>query len=295
MNLDQIKTFIAVYRVRSFVEVANERGLAPSSISRSISSLENILKTRLFQRTTRSLTPTLEGEAYYKNVVPLIEEMDLAHQSLVDSTMGPSGRLRITASVSYGQVAIAPKLKQFRSEYPDIDLELHMSDSRIDLINDQVDLAIRHGVLHDSSLVARKLADVEYCLVASLAYLEKHRVPAKPEDLEGHELVTFSYNDFRSCWNFENGELTHKLTIKPVLTANNAVTIRQCVRDGLGIALLADWTVEEDLKSERLIKVLPDWKVRGASEETAIWIVFPSNRFIPIKTRVFVDFLINSK
>ena len=294
MNIDYIKTFIAVYRAGSFVEVAKEQNLAPSSVSRSIATLEEILKTRLFQRTTRSLTPTQAGEAYFEKMEPLIEEIDLVNQSLIDATTKPSGRLRVTTSVSYGQIVLAPKLAAFREQYPDIQLELILSDGRIDIINDQIDLAIRHGSLPDSSLITRKLTDVKYRLVSSNKYLEQREAPKTPQDLENHELVTFIYDDFRHSWTFETNEVSQSVPVQPVLTATNASAIRQCVRDGLGIALLADWTVLEDLQSGRLVELLTDWQISGVTTETAIWLVYPSNRFTPAKTRVFTDFLLKN-
>ena len=293
MNLDHIRTFIEVYRAGSFADVASVRNVAPSSISRTIASLEKALKTRLFQRSTRRLTPTTEGEEYYEKVLSLVEELDLVHHSFLNDTIKPSGRLRVTSSVSYGHIVIAPKLKAFRQLFPDIELELVLSDGRIDLINDQIDIAIRHGSLQNSSLIARKLTDVRYQLVASDAYLKEHGTPKKPEDLGEHELITFAYENFRDCWKFESNEASHELQIKPAIITTNAAVIRQCVRDGVGIALLADWTVEEDIQSGKLVELLPTWQINGASEDAAIWIVYSSRQFIPAKTKVFIEFLLN--
>jgi len=292
MNIEYIKTFIAVYRAKSFVEVAKDQCRAPSSVSRSIATLESILKTRLFQRTTRSLTPTQAGEVYFEKMEPLIEEMELVNQSLFDDTTKPSGHLRITTSVSYGQVVIAPKLAAFHEQFPDIQLELILSDGHIDIINEQIDIAIRHGQLPDSSLIVRKLTDVKYHLVSSEKYLKKHRAPKKPEDLQEHELVTFTYDDFKYNWTFEKNEDIQSIAVQSVLTATNATAIRQCVRDGLGIALLAGWTIQEDLESGKLVELLPDWQVSGARSDTAIWLVYPSNRFTPAKTKAFTEFLL---
>jgi len=292
MNYQHIKTFIAVYRAGSFVDVANELNVAPSSISRTIASLEESLKTRLFQRSTRQLTATQEGEAYFNKIVPLIEEWELAHQSLTDNTSTPSGLLRVTASTSYGQIVLAPQLKQFRDKYPNIELELILSDGQIDLINNQIDVAIRHGSLLDSSLVARKLADVRYHLVASKKYIDEFGTANSLDELKDHDLISFSYSQFRHRWVFSHnkGDEQKSLDINPVLTATNASTIRECARNGMGIALLADWTVQGDLNSGRLIKLLPEWKVRGESSGTSISLIYPSGRFIPAKTRAFVDF-----
>jgi len=285
MNIDNMKTFLAVYRAGSFVKVAKDRNVAPSSISRAIAALEESLKTRLFQRSTRQLTPTLAGEAYFEKIEPLIDEINLINQSLIDTTTKPSGRLRITSSVSYGQVVIAPKLAEFRKQYPDIQLELVLSDGRIDLINDQIDLAIRHGSLEDSNLIH---------LVTSHKYIEQHGIPSAPDELKEHDLVTFTYNDFKHSWSFNKGDVSQSISIEPVLTASNALAIQECVREGLGIALLADWTVENDLKSGALVELLTDWKISGSTDDTSIYLLSPSNRFIPAKTKVFTEFLLDS-
>ncbi len=294
MYIDNIKAFIAVYRAGSFVDVANDWSVAPSSVSRAVASLEASLNTRLFQRTTRRLSPTQEGERYFEQISPLIEEIDLVHQSLMDTTATPSGHLRVTASVSYGQIVIAPKLKAFRKQYPNIELELILSDGHIDLISDQVDVAIRHGRLDDSSLIARKLADVRYHLVSSKAYINQNGVPQKPEDLQQHELVTFAYENFRHAWKFEADGVSKSIPVKPILTSTNAATIRQSVRDGVGVALLADWTIQDDLHSGKLVELLPNWRVQGLSNNTAIWLVYPSRRFVPAKARSFIEFLLNN-
>jgi len=294
MNINYIKTFIAVYRTRSFIEVAKDQSVAASSVSRSIATLESILKTRLFQRTTRSLTPTQSGEAYFEKMEPLIEELDLVNQSLKDATAKPSGRLRVSMSVSYGQIVIAPKLAAFRKQYPDIQLELILSDNQVDLVNDQIDLAIRHGNLPDSSLVTRKLTDVKYRLVSSLKYLEQHGTPKEPQDLKEHELVTFTYDDFKHNWRFDVNETTQNIPIRPVLTASNASIIRQCIRDGLGIALLADWTISDDLKSGKLEELFKEYQISGASKDTAVWLIYPSRMFKPAKTTAFIDFLLKN-
>ncbi len=293
MHIDQIKTFLAVYRAGSFIDVANEKNIAPSSVSRAVASLEEALKTRLFQRTTRKLVPTQAGAIYFEKMVPLIEEMDLVNQSLTDVSTTPSGRLRVTASVSYGQIMLAPKLSAFRTLYPKIELELILSDTRIDLVENQIDVSIRHGALPDSSLVARKLTGVSYRLVASHSYLDRFGIPDTPDELGQHELVTFTYQDYRSTWMFQQGDALKSVVIKPGTRITNAAAIRECVLNGQGIALLANWTIRDDIALDTLSTVLPDWQVRGTSDDSAIWIVYPSNRFIPAKTRVFVDYILS--
>ena len=292
MNTDHIKTFLAVYQAGSFVSVAKERNVAPSSITRSIAALEGILKTRLFQRSTRKIMPTEAGVAYYRRMLAIMDEFDDAHDTLAARASGPSGRLRVTASVSYGQIIIAPQLPKFREQFPDVDLELILSDGRMNLIAEQIDVALRHGRLPDSSLTAKKLSDVSYHLVASPNYLANRPSITRPEDLATKDIVTFSYDDFRAEWLFEHKGVSQSVPIKPSLTISNSGAIRECVLNDAGISLLADWTISEDLKNGTLIEVLPKWRASGTSQNSAIWIVYPSSRFVPAKTRAFVDFMV---
>lgn len=294
MNMDHLKAFLAVYRAGGFASVAKEQDLAPSSISRSIAALENSLNVRLFQRTTRQLTPTQAGEIFFKRISPIVEELEAAKLELTDQSAQPSGRLRVTSSVSFGQMVIAPMLKGFRDLYPTIDLDLISSDGNVDLISERMDIAIRHGRLPDSSLIARKLCDVEYRLVASPDYLngaDKIKVPA---DINSHTLVSFSYADFRAEWLFRKRSDSQIVMINPSITMNNGLTIRQSIRDGIGIGLLPDWSVQDDIASGSLIELLKDWRVTGTSPESAIWLVYPSRSFIPAKTKLFSDYLLSA-
>ncbi|MCP5168380.1 MAG: LysR family transcriptional regulator [Hahellaceae bacterium] len=292
MNLEHIKLFVAVYRAGSFATVAKDLNVAASSVSRAVATLEAQLNTRLFQRTTRNLTPTQAGERYFQRVEALVEEFEIAHQEIIDQSLEPSGRLRVTASVSFGQIVIAPLLKAFHEQYPNIYLELTLSDTRANMITDQFDVAIRHGRLPDSSFVARKLAEVNYVLVASPGYLKQVRPITTPEEIPLHSLISFTYPEFSKAWCFRRNGTEQVMPIKPFLTLTTASVIRDCVKNGMGVAMLADWTVKEDISNGSLVQLLPDWDVSGVSFDTAIWLVYPSRAFTPAKTAAFTDFLI---
>ena len=295
MDLEQIRLFVAVYRANSFVEVARELEVAPSSISRAIGNLEKALGVRLFQRTTRVLKPTQAGDAYHQRIAPLLEALDQTHAELRDASLTPSGLLRVTASVSYGEIVLAPRLRAFRQQHPQIELELILSDGRIDLLSERIDLAIRHGQLKDSTLIARKLADVHYLLVAAPEYLSNRSTPTSPGDLKDHEIVAFSYEDYREAWRFRRKKRAQTVSIQPVIRMTNAAAIRETVRHGLGIALLADWTVSGDIASGRLVRLMAEWEIQGKSSSSALWAVYPSRQYIPAKTRAFLDFLEDRK
>lgn len=292
MNLEHIKIFVLTYQTGHFASVAKELNVAPSSISRTIAGLEEQLKTRLFQRSTRKLIPTQAGELYYQKIKPVVEEFEHVNQQLIDDTSNPSGKIKITASTSYGQIILAPLLKTFCQQYPAITVDLLLSDTRVDIIAEQVDIAIRHGQLPDSSLIARKLKEVKYHLVATPDYLANNSTIAIPKDITQHSLITFNYEGFIKEWSFKKNQTLKKIPIEPKISISNAATIRDCVKNQLGLALLADWTIEKDLKTGALTSVLADWNISGSSQQSSIWLIQPSRAFIPAKVKAFTDFLL---
>ncbi|WP_370977931.1 LysR family transcriptional regulator [Agaribacterium sp. ZY112] len=292
MNIDQIKTFIAVYRSGSFAAVAQSMDVATSSVSRTIANLEEKLQVRLFQRSTRQLSATEAGEQYFQKVEALVEELDRVHHELNTESSEPSGRLRVTASVSFGQKRIAPLLNSFHASYPKVDIELHLSDSRVDLIEDQFDVAIRHGQLEDSSFIAKKLLDVRYLLVASPNYLRAHPALLSPSDISQHTQVSFPCVKFSKEWLFRKDGKTQAVSIDPALTVSTALVIKECVKGSMGIAVLADWTVKEELNNGELMQLLPEWQVAGSNFDSSIWLIYPSRSFVPAKTAAFCAYLL---
>jgi DNA-binding transcriptional LysR family regulator len=290
MSIENIKLFVLTYRKRSFAAVARELDLAPSSVSRAVSMLEKQLNTRLFNRNTRTLNPTQEGDDYYRRIVPLIEEFDAVNQSY-RGNKEPFGKLRVSASTSFGQIVLVPLLASFCDRYPKIELELMLSDHKVDLIDEQVDVALRHGKLKDSTLVARKLTDVNYTLVSSPEYLSRHKAIQHPADLGSHQLVGFSYKEFAKQWYFSKSHVSEVLTITPFLKVSNATAIRDCILRGMGMALLADWTVKDDIASGTLVSVLSEWSISGEHNQSAVWVVQPSRTFVPQKVTAFTGFL----
>ena len=291
MDIEQIRLFISVYRARSFAAVAKELNIAPSSVSRAIASLEEKLQTRLFQRTTRSLAPTQSGELYYHRVEVLVEELELAQREMVAQNSEPFGTLRVTASTSFGQTVLAPLMKGFHTNYPKIRVELTLSDSQSNIIDEQFDLAIRHGNLNDSSFIARKLIDVRYLLVASKEYLETSCSIKAPQDIQKHRLISFSYSNFNKEWNFRRDQNTETVPISPMLKMTTASAIKECTKSGFGISLQPDWIVREELKNEKLMSILDDWYITGKSVKNAIWLLYPTRAFIPAKTNAFMEYL----
>ncbi|MEM7569010.1 MAG: LysR family transcriptional regulator [Pseudomonadota bacterium] len=291
MDLDDLRIFLAVYQAGHFSPVARARKVAPSSISRAIARLESALGQRLFQRSTRTLTPTQDAESFYLAAAPLLEELDGVIQRATSSSHKPQGRLRVSASVAFGQIQLQPKLQEFCDRYPDVQLDLIADDERSDLVQEQIDVAFRHGLLDDSAYIARKLCSVSYHLVASPAYLEHAGHPSALEDLNKHRLLTFGFAPFHRDWRFDcNGENV-SVPIQPSLLASNALLLLAAAKSGQGIALLADWTVGSAMQSGELHPVLPDYRPLAATDRPAIWVMYPSRAYVPAKTRVFIDYI----
>lgn len=294
MTFDQLELFVAVFRSGSFVAAANGAGLSPSSVSRSIAALENTLGTRLFQRTTRQLSPTAAGQAFYERAVTLLELANEAKDEARDSSARPSGKIRVTASTSFGALALSPILPEFMKRFPEVTIDLILSDSRLDLVEDRIDLAVRHGTLNDSSLIASKLRQVSYKLVASPDFLERYGVPDKPEDLRGLPLLTFDLPDFDDEWRFQRGDDIQPIDIEPSVRTSNASALLALAKAGAGITLLADWTTKEALSRNELVELFPECRVSGRAEEHSLWMVYPSRKWLPTKTRILRDYLIEA-
>lgn len=292
MNTDDLTLFSEVARLGSFAAVAKARNVDPSSISRAISGLEDALGVRLFQRTTRSMALTEEGELYLSRAIPLVEELSAITADTQKGRGKPTGNLRLTASVTYGQSVIVPLLPEFRRLYPDITLECVFTDANLDLVADRMDLAVRLAPTIEGDVIISKLVDTRYRVVASPAYVQRNGRPDAPSDLSDHECILFNLRNWQRKWLFRDvtGN-TAEVVVKGSLVLSPAGSLRDAALAGLGPALLADWLIGSDLKAGHLVDLFPDHDVAANSFETAAWIVYPSRSYLPAKTRVMIDFL----
>ncbi len=292
MELSVLELFIDVVRHGSFAAAAREHSLDPSSVSRAISGLEDELGQRLFQRTTRKLSPTEVGMDYFARVEPLVQEMRSAHELLADVSGSPRGTLRVTTSVSFGHTFVVPRLPCFQERYPELTVELHMSDAIVDIVAERFDLAIRLGRPVDSTLIAQRLMKTRYFVCASPKYLEKSPCMGSPSDLSSHNCLRFPIAGYRSSFRFRSkkGHVTEvAITGKSIISSASA--LKECTLNGMGVALLPDWLVSEDFKKGSLVNVFPDHQVTATDFETAAWLVYPSRAYVPLKVRAFIDFL----
>ena len=294
MDIEVLKIFVEVMRQESFAAVARERNLDPSSVSRAIASLEKELGIRLFQRTTRKLSPTEAGIIYFNRIEPLIEEMQRAVELATEVSQRPRGTLRATASVSFGLKCIVPLLPEFKSIYPDLAIDLLFTDSRLDLVAERIDLAIRLGQLKDSTLIAQKLMSTKYFICASPYYIEQRGKLDCPQDITQHDCLLFPLAGFRTRWIFRDDR--GKISTVPVpvngrTVISNAIGLKDCAIAGMGLALLPHWLIDEDLEAGRLITILPNYDVTATDFDTNAWLVYPSRTYVPSKVKVFIDFL----
>jgi len=287
-----LQLFVEVMRQGSFVAVARDRNLDPSSVSRAIAGLEEELGIRLFQRTTRQLSPTEAGMTYFERIEPLVKEMQQAIDLATDVSGQPKGTLRITASNSFGPKCIVPLLPDFSRLYPDLTVDLLLTDAIIDLFAGRIDLAVRLGRLPDSTLIAQQLMQTRYCVCASPQYLQQSGIPQKPSDLEHHNCLLFPLPGFRSRWIFRdrNGKLS-ETPVQGRTIISSAIALQQCAIAGMGLALLAHWLINDDLQTGTLINVFPEYDVTATDFSTAAWLVYPSRAYAPLKVRVFIDFV----
>jgi DNA-binding transcriptional LysR family regulator len=292
MEIDTLTTFINVARHGSFAAVARTSNIDPSLISRAVAGLENELGFRLFQRTTRKMALTEAGALYLARVEAVVDELGDAHDAALALSSTPQGTLRLSASVAFGQTLIVPQLRKFRKTYPDIALELILSDDNLDLVEQQIDLAIRLAPSIDNDVICSKLIDTHYRVCASPDYLSTASPLSAPEDLSAHDALLFSLKDFRTRWIFRDraGETTD-ISINGHITMTTALAIRDAMLAGLGPALLPNWLVDDDIAQGRCVQLFPDYDVTATTFETAAWFIYPSRQFLPNKVRVTVDFL----
>jgi DNA-binding transcriptional LysR family regulator len=292
MDIQSLDLFAMVARRGSFAAVAKERNVDPSSISRAIADLEAELGLRLFQRTTRSMTLTEAGDLYLARVEPLIEELWRARDAAVQVTGAPRGLLRITASVTFGQMRIVPLLAEFHARYPELRLDCLFTDANVDLVTERVDLAVRLAPVIEGDLIAAKLMDTRYRVVASPDYLARQPPIRTPQDLSVHKVLLFNLRAYRTRWLFrdpdgreESVPIAGDFTIAPAGSLLTAALI------GLGPALLPDWLVDDAIAAGALVNVFPTHRATATTFDTAAWLVYPSRAYLPNKVRVIADFL----
>jgi len=283
--ISDLEIFARVARTGNMSAAGREMALSPAVVSKRVSLLEDRLGARLFQRTTRQLTLTETGEGYFKRVVDILSLVEEAEDFVSRRNTKPRGILKVTAPTSFSRRHLTPHIASFLTRYPDIEIDMHLTDTFVDIIRDGFDLAIRIGELQDSSLVARKLASDHRILCAAPSYLAKHGSPKSVADLENHSCIGAGLQE---AWRLEGPDGSKQAKIHSNIRTNSADFVREALIAGLGIGLRATWDVGQELKSGELVRVLPDY--RGPAT-LAIHAVYPSRDFMPAKVNVFIEHL----
>lgn len=288
-NISNIQLFVRVVEEGSFSAVARSMGVTPSAVSRQISQLEKELGGRLFQRTTRKQSLTEAGEIYFQHADRLVEDIEVAKLAVKKLTDKPSGSLRITAEADFALRFIEPLLPEFLKLYPEIQVCLHMSSIQLDLIDENLDLALRIGHLENSSLTARKLGDSNSVICASPAYISKHGEPSHPSDLQAHSCLSFNTKVGVNRWRFETTSNSINIPIKGCLKVNSLSFLRKAALKDLGIIMIPRWMIQDELKQKRLLPILQEFSILQPS--TPINAIFTNKRQLAPKTRAFINFL----
>ncbi len=284
--------FLNVAKQGSFAAVARQLNSDPSLISRHIAALENELGFRLFERSTRRLALTEAGQLIFDRIQAPLDEIDELQNLARDIVREPQGRLRIATSIAFGERWLIPKLGAFRNQYPKIELDLVLNDMTIDLVTEKVDLAIRLGERPAGAYITKRLMPTRYHLVASPHYLDDNGYPQQPADIKSHSCIAFPYSGYQSLWRFKSVyDIIDEVEIKPAMIISNALAMRQAVLHHMGIAMLSDWTIGEDIESGRLVDVFPDHIVSAKNFDTSAWLLYPSKSYVPAKTRALLSFL----
>ena len=281
---DGINEFVCVVETESFTAAAKRLEVSVAHISRQVNQLEDRLGAKLLYRTTRKLRLTEVGEVYYQHARKILDDMQAAERAVMEMEGKPTGKLRITAPVYYGEYFLAPLVNDFLLQYPQLDLELKLTNETVDLVKEGYDLAIRLGTLDSSSLMCRKLARRTQYLCASPAYLATHGTPQTLADLANHRCLGGSLDHWRFL---ENGKLRN-WRVGSAWSCNSGLALKDAALKGLGIVQLPDYYVQEALAQGSLVSLLESHRL----PDDGVWVVYPQNRHLSPKVRLLVDFLV---
>lgn len=287
-NLRRLAYFAAVIETGSFTAAAERLGITKAVVSQQVARLERDFQTTLLTRTTRKVAPTDAGKAFYERCALILKEAGDAFDELGEMATEPSGILRLTAPLDYGIAAIVPAIAEFTRRYPQCKVEAALSDQSLDLMSGQVELAIRVGWLTELNVQARQIGTFRQLLVAATSWQRQVTRLKEPKDIESLPFVANTALRDPTRWSFSRNELVRQnVTVRPAISLDATLAVREAVRQGAGLSVLPDFAVEEDLRDGRLLRVLPRWVLPSGG----IHAVFPAARFRPAKVRAFVALL----
>ncbi|MEM8876514.1 MAG: LysR family transcriptional regulator [Pseudomonadota bacterium] len=291
MDTDALRLFVLAADQRNISAAGRKLGMAPAVASAKLAKLEKLLATDLLHRSTRKVALSVEGAEFLPYAREILAQEDAGLAALGHDTHQAKGTLRFTAPSSFTQLYIAPLLAEFLNTQTGIKLDLRLSDTRFDLIDGSYDLALRNAPLQDTSLKGRKLTDDTRVLCAAPSYLEKHGTPQTPDDLANHQLIGFQGDSARLLRSTDgHSAVFDPSTGKSRLFIDDGTSQRIATIAGAGVSLNSRWIVHDDIKSGRLVRVLPHF---SSAESSALWLIYPKANVLSAKVRVFIDFLID--
>jgi DNA-binding transcriptional LysR family regulator len=279
-----METFVCVIESGSFSAAARLLDVGQPAVSKSIAQLEERLAVRLLLRSTRGLTPTEAGQAFYERAKRAIEEADEAELAARGSAGALSGRLRVSAAVTFARLHIIPRLPSFLERHPDLNIDIILDDENIDLLEHGIDVALRMGVLGDSTMTARRLARGRRCVVGSPAWFAKAGEPRTPADLVSHQAIVYEQAGGGSAWSFKRGNTDTSIAVAGRIRVNAAEGVRAAVLADMGVAITSEWMFAPEIASGAVKQVLADWELPSID----LWAVFPSGRMVTAKARAFI-------
>lgn len=283
MDLNEIAVFVAVVQSGSFTKAGSVLGMTKSTVSLKIASLEARLRMPLLHRTTRSLKLTDEGEGFFNTCSLALSEIEGAEAVATSGHSKPQGLLRVSVPTAFGIHLLPTFLAAFTARYPDIKVKLIVTNRFVDFVEDGIDVAIRAGVLKDSSLVAKKIGTSHFSLFASPKYLKQHGLPKAPTDLAKHNCLSFL--PIGTQWDLKRANNTVKVQVGDGIVADDITVLKEFAVNGLGIALITAFSAAADVRRKNLVPVLADWHVHA----TGLYVVSSPQRHQQLRVRVFVD------
>jgi DNA-binding transcriptional LysR family regulator len=282
-------TFARVVKAGSFAGAARRLGVTSSVASKHVAKLEQVLGVRLLNRSTRKLSLTEAGAAYYEHCARIVEEVESSKTAIAQLQAAPRGQLRVTAPVTFANTRLGPILREFFTRYPDIQIDMNASNRVVDLAEEAFDVAIRIARALPPNVVARELRPVRWHLCASPEYLEREGAPSHPANLSRHNCLTFPAAAPSTVWHFVRGTESVEVAVHGSLQSNMVEALHDLVLAGTGLTLLPGYIAGKDIREGKLRAVLEDWEIEAGS---SLYAVYLPTRYLAPKVRVFVDFLV---
>ncbi|WP_207002269.1 LysR family transcriptional regulator [Trinickia mobilis] len=279
--------FVRVVETGSFSTAAKSLGVGQPTVSKAIATLEARLAVRLLLRSTRGLTPTDSGSAFYERAKRILLEVEQAEYVARRASTELFGRIRVSADVTFARIHIMPLIGQFLDKHPCISLDIVLDDRNVDLIEEGVDVALRIGTLDISNLTARKIGEARQIILGAPSYFQRFGTPTTPTDLASHQFITYSRRRGGRAWTFQRNDTELSLSISGRLSVNATEGIREAVLSGAGIAISPEWMFSSELKSGLVKTVLMDWRLPPSE----LFAVIPAGRMVSAKTRAFIKFV----